>query len=66
MAEPGKMPKTLYLSLYDSLPEEAKRAISDLWDTGVNNSGVWVRFGDVEATIGRIVYAMRHEKKAET
>lgn len=66
MAEPGKMPKTLYLSLYDSLPEEAKRAISDLWDTGVNNSGVWVRFGDVEATIGRIVYAVRHEKEAGT
>lgn len=62
MAEQGKMPRTLYLGLYDSLPNEAKEAMSDLWMTGVNNSGVWVRFGDVEATVGRIVWALRKER----
>ena len=59
MAESGKMPRTLYLSLYDSLPDEAKKAMLDLWDTGINKSGVWVRYGDVEATVGRIVWALR-------
>lgn len=59
MAESGKMTRTLYLSLYDSLPDEAKKAMLDLWDTGINNSGVWVRYWDVEATVGRIVWALR-------
>lgn len=62
MSNEKLMPKTLYLQLYDSLPEEAKRAMSDLWETGINDSGVWVRFGNVEATVGRIVFALRKEK----
>lgn len=56
------MPKTLYLQLYDSLPEEAKQAMSDLLDIGKDDSGVWVRFRDVEATVGKIVLALRKEK----
>lgn len=58
MAESGKMSRALYLSLYDTLPNEAKKAMSDLWDTGINNSGVWVRYGDVEATVGKIVLSL--------
>lgn len=63
MAESGKMPLTLYLSLYDSLPDEAKKAMSDLWDIGINKSDVWVRFGDVEATVGRVVWALRRVRE---
>lgn len=55
------MPKTLYLQLYDSLPEEAKQAMSDLWETGKNDSGVWVRFGNVEATVGKIAQALMRQ-----
>lgn len=62
MSNEKLMPKTLYLQLFDSLPEEAKRAMSDLWETGKNDSGVWVRYGNVEATVGRIVWALRKEK----
>lgn len=54
------MDKTLYLMVYDSLPEESKKAISELWDTGINNSGVWVRFGNVEATIGKVIWPFRN------
>lgn len=53
--------REMYLQLYDSLPEEVKQAMRDLWDTGVNDSGVWVRFRDVEATVGKIVLALRKE-----
>lgn len=48
-----------YLLLYDSLPEEAKQAMSDLLDIGKDDSGVWVRFRDVEATVGKIVLALQ-------
>lgn len=53
------MSKTLYLQLYDSLPEEAKQAMSDLLEIGKDDSGVWVRFRDVEATVGKIVLALQ-------
>lgn len=55
------MDKNYFLSVYDSLPEGAKKAISELYDTGVNNSGVWVRFGNVEATIGKIIFSLKHD-----
>lgn len=53
------MSKTLYLQLYDSLPEEAKQAMSDLLEIGKDDSGIWVRFRDVEATVGKIVLALQ-------
>ena len=51
--------RSIYLRVYDSLPREAKEAMWELWMTGRNDSGVWVRFSDVEATVGRIVEAIR-------
>ena len=52
-----------YLQMYDSLPQGVKDAMHDLWEKGRNHSGVWVRFGDVEATVARIVEAIRHEEE---
>ena len=54
--------KKLYLSIYNSLPRDAKEAMFELWMSGRNDSGVWVRFRDVEAAVGRIVDAVQHEK----
>lgn len=51
-----------YIRVYDSLPREAKDAMQDLWMTGRNESGVWVRFKDVEVAVGRIVEAIRKEE----
>lgn len=57
------MDKSIYLKLYDSLPRDAKEAMFMLWETGKNDSGVWVRYGDVEATVGRIVDAMLYSQE---
>lgn len=53
--------KSAYLRIYDSLPRDAKEAMFELWMTGRNHCGVWVRYGDVETAVGRIVEAIRKE-----
>jgi len=45
---------------YDELPESVRKEMSRVFDTGVNNSGVWVRFKEVENLAGIMAYAFTH------
>lgn len=54
-----------YHKIYNTLPEEVKDAMYELFLSGVSNSGVWVRFKDVAAVVAFIVEAIRAERKEE-
>lgn len=45
---------------YDELPESVRKEMRRVFDTGVNNSGVWVRFKEVENLAGIMAYAYVH------
>lgn len=45
---------------YDELPEAVREEMRRVFDTGVNNSGVWVRFKEVENLAGIMAYEYVH------
>lgn len=45
---------------YDELPESVRKEMCRVFDTGVNNSGVWVRFKEVENLAGIMAYEFTH------
>lgn len=45
---------------YDELPEAVRIEMRRVYDTGVNNSGVWVRYREVENLAGVMAYAYTH------
>ncbi len=45
---------------YDELPESVRKEMRRVFDTGVNNSGVWVRFKEVENLAGIMAYEYVH------
>lgn len=49
---------------YDELPEAVREEMRRVFDTGVNNSGVWVRFKEVENLAGVMAYQYTHRPTA--
>lgn len=49
---------------YDELPEAVRKEMRRVFDTGVNNSGVWVRFKEVENLAGIMAYQYTHRPVA--
>ena len=49
---------------YDELPEAVRKEMRRVFDTGVNNSGVWVRFKEVENLAGVMAYQYTHRPVA--
>lgn len=45
---------------YDELPEAVRIEMRRVFDTGVNNSGVWVRYKEVENLAGVMAYEYTH------
>lgn len=45
---------------YDELPETVRIEMRRVFDTGVNNSGVWVRYKEVENLAGVMAYEYTH------
>lgn len=45
---------------YDELPEAVRKEMRRVFDTGVNNSGVWVRYKEVENLAGIMAYWYTH------
>ncbi len=45
---------------YDELPEAVREEMRRVFYTGVNNSGVWVRFKEVENLAGIMAYEYVH------
>lgn len=45
---------------YDELPEAVRIEMRRVFDTGVNNSGVWVRYKEVENLAGVMAYEYKH------
>lgn len=45
---------------YDELPEAVRKEMCRVFDTGVNNSGVWVRFKEVENLAGIMAHEYTH------
>lgn len=49
---------------YDELPEAVRIEMRRVFDTGVNNSGVWVRYKEVENLAGVMAYQYTHRPVA--
>lgn len=49
---------------YDELPEAVRIEMRRVFDTGVNNSGVWVRYKEVENLAGVMAYHYTHRPVA--
>lgn len=49
---------------YDELPEAVRAEMRRVFDTGVNNSGVWVRYKEVENLAGVMAYQYTHRPVA--
>ena len=49
---------------YDELPEAVRIEMRRVFDTGVNNSGVWVRYKEVENLAGIMAYQYTHRPVA--
>lgn len=49
---------------YDELPEAVRKEMRRVFDTGVNNSGVWVRYKEVENLAGVMAYQYAHRPVA--
>ena len=45
---------------YDELPNAVRKEMSRVFDTGINNSGVWVRYKEVENLAGVMAYEYTH------
>ena len=50
-----------YIQHSYELPESVRKELSRVFDTGVNNSGVWVRFKEVENLAGVMAYEYTHK-----
>ena len=50
---------------YDELPDAVRKEMRRVFDTGVNNSGVWVRFREVENLAGVMAYEYTNKPSAE-
>lgn len=46
---------------YDELPESVRAEMRRVFDTGINNSGVWVRYKEVENLAGIMAYEYTHK-----
>lgn len=55
-----------YCKIYESMTEQSKTAMARLFDTGVNMSGIWVRYGATEETVTKILKAERQAEKERT
>lgn len=55
-----------YQKIYESMTEQSKIAMVRLFDTGVNMSGIWVRYGATEETVAKILKAERRAEKERT
>ena len=52
-----------YNEVYASMTEEQREIMSGLFDTGMNSSGVWVRYKDVENVVAALLVLERRKNE---
>lgn len=60
MANTAMTWREYYVQHRDELPDAVRLEMQRVWDTGVNNSGVWVRYKEVENLAGIMAHAYTH------